>query len=59
MTYAVNGRQYVVVAAGSHMFINPKTIDDYLVAYALPDEYLRRQPQAGTPALDSGPASVP
>jgi len=36
MTYAVNGRQYIVVAAGSHMFINAKTIDDYLVAYALP-----------------------
>lgn len=59
MTYAVRGRQYVVVAAGGHMFINPKTIDDYLVAYALPDEYLNRQPQAGAPALDSGPASVP
>ncbi|MGI9308613.1 MAG: PQQ-binding-like beta-propeller repeat protein, partial [Gammaproteobacteria bacterium] len=36
MTYSVGGRQYVVVAAGSHMFINAKTIDDYLVAYALP-----------------------
>ncbi|MCL4780644.1 MAG: pyrroloquinoline quinone-dependent dehydrogenase [Gammaproteobacteria bacterium] len=59
MTYAVNGRQYVVIAAGSHMFINPKTIDDYLVAYALPGEYLRRQPQAGAKALDSGRASVP
>jgi len=38
MTYAVNGIQYVVVAAGSHMFINAKTISDYLVAYALPEE---------------------
>ena len=37
MTYAVNGKQYVVVAAGSHMFINARTINDYLVAYALPD----------------------
>jgi quinoprotein glucose dehydrogenase len=37
MTYAINGKQYVVVAAGSHMFINAKTINDYLVAYALPD----------------------
>lgn len=37
MTYEVDGRQYVVVAAGSHMFINARTISDYLVAYALPD----------------------
>ncbi len=37
MTYAIDGKQYVVVAAGSHMFINARTIDDYLVAYALPD----------------------
>ena len=36
MTYTVDGRQYVVVAAGSHMFINAKTISDYMVAYALP-----------------------
>jgi quinoprotein glucose dehydrogenase len=36
MTYAVDGNQFVVVAAGSHMFINAKTINDYLVAYALP-----------------------
>ena len=59
MTYAVNGRQYVVVAAGGDALVSPETIDDYLVAYALPDEYLKRQPQAGAPALDSGPASVP
>jgi len=37
MTYSVDGKQYVVVAAGSHMFINAATINDYLVAYALPD----------------------
>jgi len=37
MTYrAADGRQFVVVAAGSHMFINAAEIDDYLVAYALP-----------------------
>jgi quinoprotein glucose dehydrogenase len=36
MTYAVDGKQYVVTAAGSHMFINAKTINDYIVAYALP-----------------------
>ena len=59
MTYMANGRQYVVIAAGSHMFINPKTIDDYLVAYALPAEYLKRQPLAGAGVLDSGRASVP
>ncbi len=40
MTYERNGRQYVVVAAGSHMFINAATIDDWLVAYALPEKYL-------------------
>jgi len=40
MTYERDGRQFVVIAAGSHMFINPKTIDDYLVAYALPKKYL-------------------
>jgi quinoprotein glucose dehydrogenase len=40
MTYQYEGRQYVVIAAGSHMFINAATIDDYLVAYALPQKYL-------------------
>jgi quinoprotein glucose dehydrogenase len=37
MTYRAGGRQFIVVAAGSHMFINAATIDDYLVAYALPE----------------------
>jgi quinoprotein glucose dehydrogenase len=37
MTYAINGRQFVVIASGSHMFINAKAIDDWLVAYALPN----------------------
>jgi quinoprotein glucose dehydrogenase len=52
MTYAAGGRQYVVVAAGSHMFINARTIDDYLVAYALPPKYLAGQaaPGPGVPA---------
>lgn len=53
MTYTAGGRQYVVVAAGSHMFINAKTIDDYLVAYALPAKYLAgqaAQATAGNPA---------
>ena len=40
MTYERDGRQFVVIAAGSHMFINAKTIDDYLVAYALPMKFL-------------------
>ena len=40
MTYERDGRQFVVIAAGSHMFINAQTIDDYLVAYALPKKYL-------------------
>jgi len=38
MTYEIDGRQYVIVAAGSHMFINAATIDDYLIAWALPDQ---------------------
>jgi quinoprotein glucose dehydrogenase len=37
MTYTVNGRQYVVIASGGHMFIDPTAINDWLVAYALPD----------------------
>lgn len=36
MTYEVDGRQFVVIASGGHMFINPDAIDDWLVAYALP-----------------------
>lgn len=38
MTYLADGRQYVVIASGGHMFINPAAIDDYLVAYALPHD---------------------
>ncbi|OZI43140.1 glucose/quinate/shikimate family membrane-bound PQQ-dependent dehydrogenase [Bordetella genomosp. 4] len=36
MTYAVNGKQYVVVMAGGHASFGTK-MGDYLVAYALPD----------------------
>ena len=36
MTYEADGRQFVVIAAGGHMFINAHEIDDYLLAYALP-----------------------
>jgi quinoprotein glucose dehydrogenase len=35
MSYAVNGRQYVVVAAGGHAFIYPKP-GDTITAFALP-----------------------
>ena len=38
MTYEIDGRQYVVIAAGGHMFINAADIDDYLLAYALPED---------------------
>lgn len=36
MTYMVNGRQYVVFAAGGHSWFYAKGIDDYLLAFALP-----------------------
>jgi quinoprotein glucose dehydrogenase len=36
MTYEAGGRQFVVVAAGGHMFLYPQKIADYVVAYALP-----------------------
>jgi quinoprotein glucose dehydrogenase len=38
MTYSVNGRQYVVIAAGGHSWYYANGIDDYLLAYALPEE---------------------
>lgn len=37
MTYRADGRQFVVIASGGHMFINGADIDDYLVASALPE----------------------
>jgi quinoprotein glucose dehydrogenase len=37
MTYSANGRQYVVIAAGGHSWYYPDGIDDYLLAYALPE----------------------
>jgi quinoprotein glucose dehydrogenase len=37
MTYTKNGRQYVVIAAGGHSWYYPAGIDDYLLAYALPE----------------------
>ena len=36
MTYEVDGKQFVVVAAGGHMWLYSMKISDYLVAYALP-----------------------
>jgi len=37
MTYEVNGRQFVVIAAGGHSWYYPQGVDDYLLAYALPE----------------------
>ncbi len=37
MTYVVDGRQYVVFAAGGHSWYDAKGVDDYLLAYALPE----------------------
>ena len=37
MTYIANGRQYVVFAAGGHSWYYPWGIDDYLLAFALPE----------------------
>lgn len=36
MTYAVNGKQYVVIAAGGHGSFGTK-LGDYVIAYALPN----------------------
>jgi len=38
MTYAVDGRQFIVIAAGGHQDHYPQGIGDYLVAFALPEE---------------------
>ena len=37
MTYQVDGRQFVVVAAGGHIVAGFRNVSDYLVAYALPE----------------------
>lgn len=37
MTYSVNGRQYVVIAAGGHGSFGTK-LGDYVIAYALPSQ---------------------
>lgn len=41
MTYAVGGRQFVVIAAGGHSILDT-TRGDYVVAYALPVERVNR-----------------
>ena len=38
MTYEYEGRQYVVFAAGGHSWYYAQGIDDYLLAFALPDD---------------------
>ena len=38
MTYAIDGRQFVVIASGGHTWLYGSGVDDYLVAYALPEE---------------------
>jgi glucose dehydrogenase len=36
MTYEVEGRQFVVVAAGGHIVTGFRNVSDHIVAYALP-----------------------
>ena len=37
MTYEIDGRQFVVIASGGHMWLYGSGVEDYLVAYALPE----------------------
>ncbi len=37
MTYEVDGRQFVVFTAGGHSWYDAKGVDDYVLAYALPE----------------------
>ena len=37
MTYEIDGRQFVVIASGGHMWLYGMKVKDYLVAYALPE----------------------
>jgi hypothetical protein len=53
MTYLADGRQFVVIAAGGHMFINAAGIDDQLVAFAIPP------PPAATEAPLPGAPKAP
>lgn len=38
MTYEIDGRQFVVVAAAGHFFMYPQKLGDDLVAFALPEK---------------------
>jgi quinoprotein glucose dehydrogenase len=48
MTYEIDGRQYVVIAAGGHMSLAP-SLGDSVVAFALPRAALPA-PAVGRPA---------
>jgi quinoprotein glucose dehydrogenase len=37
MTYEADGRQFIVVAAGGHQFVDRQNVTDHLVAFALPE----------------------
>ena len=37
MTYDLDGKQYLVVAAGGHGKLDPSKLGDYLFAFALTD----------------------
>lgn len=37
MTYSVDGRQFVVFAVGGHSWYDAKGVDDYVMAFALPE----------------------
>jgi hypothetical protein len=50
MTYAVNGRQYVVIAAGGHDRLDPNGMGDYVLAFTLGG--------SGAPALDTAAHSA-
>ena len=36
MTYEINGKQYLVIAAGGHQGIREESLGDAVVAFALP-----------------------
>jgi len=37
MSYAIDGRQYVVTASGGHQFFYRENLTDYILAFALPE----------------------
>jgi len=36
MTYEINGKQYLIIAAGGHQGIREESLGDSIVAFALP-----------------------